>query len=249
MNNKISIITPSYNSEKFLEDCILSVLSQTYLDWEMIIVDDNSSDNSRDIIKRFVKSDNRIKHVFLETHHGAARSRNIAFNIAEGDFIAFLDADDMWMPTKIEKQLSFMKEKNIAFSYTSYQRVSEDGKRLLNIIQPPSSITYSAYLRNTIIGCLTVMIDRSKTGHFQMPDMRTSHDMVLWLNMMKKGFTAYGLDENLAYYRIVSTSNTSKKWKAAKEVWDVYRKVEKLNLIYSAICFVGYVFNALKKRM
>ena len=249
MNNKVSIITPSYNSEAFLEDCITSVLSQTYLDWEMIIVDDNSIDNSRNIIKKFAKLDKRIKYFFLEENQGAAKSRNIAFNIADGEFIAFLDADDMWFSTKLEKQIAFMRAKDIAFSYTSYQRISQDGKQLLNIVNPPSVMNYSTYLRNTIIGCLTVMINRSKTGSFQMPDMKTSHDMVLWLNMMKKGFIAYGLIENLAYYRVVSTSNTSKKWKAAKEVWDVYRKVEKLNLMYSAKCFVSYVYNAIKKRI
>ena len=110
-------------------------------------------------------------------------------------------------------------------------------------------MTYHDYLKNTIIGCLTVIVDREKTGDFEMPDIRSSHDMALWLLIMKRGFFAYGLNENLAYYRIVSTSNTSKKWKSAKEVWDVYRKVEKLNIVYSAICFVGYVYNAIKKRM
>ena len=249
MNNKISIITPSYNSEEFLEECIVSVISQTYVDWEMIIVDDNSIDNSRNIIKKFAKLDQRIKYLFLEKNQGAASCRNIAFNIAEGEFIAFLDADDMWFPRKLEKQHAFMIENDIEFSYTSYQRISQDGKQLLNIVNPPSVMKYSTYLRNTIIGCLTVMINRGRTGSFKMPDIKTSHDMVLWLNMMKRGYIAYGLIENLAYYRIVSTSNTSKKWKAAKEVWDVYRKIEKLSLLYSVICFVSYVYNAIKKRM
>ena len=110
-------------------------------------------------------------------------------------------------------------------------------------------MTYHSYLKNTIIGCLTVIIDKEKTGDFQMPNIRSSHDMALWLLIMKRGFSAYGLDENLAYYRIVSNSNTSKKWKAAKEVWDVYRKVEKLNIIFSIYNFIGYAYNAIKKRM
>ena len=110
-------------------------------------------------------------------------------------------------------------------------------------------MSYHSYLRNTIIGCLTVIIDKESTGDFQMPDIRSSHDMALWLLIMKRGFYAYGLDENLAYYRIVSTSNTSKKCNAAKEVWDVYRKEENLNIIYSTYCFIGYTFNAIKKRI
>ena len=118
-----------------------------------------------------------------------------------------------------------------------------------SIIVAPKEIDYHSYLKNTIIGCLTVIIDREKTGDFYMPNIRSSHDMALWLLIMKRGFTAYGLNDNLSYYRIVSNSNTSKKWKAAKEVWGVYRRVEKLNLLYSTICFICYIYNAIKKRM
>ena len=146
-------------------------------------------------------------------------------------------------------KISFMNEKNIAFSFTSYQPISEGGEKKYSVITAPDKMSYHSYLKNTIIGCLTVIIDKEKTGDFQMPNIRSSHDMALWLLIMKRGFSAYGLDENLAYYRIVSTSNTSKKWKAAKEVWDVYRKVENLNIIYSTYCFIGYAFNAIKKRM
>lgn len=249
MNKLVSIITPSYNSSKFIEECIESVLSQSYSEWEMIIVDDYSNDKSKDIISEFSAKDGRIKPIFLEKNVGAAEARNVAIRQAKGKYIAFLDSDDLWKNNKLEKQLSFMNDKNIAFSFTSYQPISENGIDKYSVIKVPNQIDYHSYLKNTIIGCLTVIIDKEKTGEFQMPNIRSSHDMALWLLIMKRGFTAYGLKENLAYYRIVSTSNTSKKWKAAKEVWDVYRKVERLNIVYSAICFVGYVFNALKKRM
>ena len=249
MNRLVSIITPSYNSSKFIEECINSVISQTYLDWEMIIIDDCSIDNSRDLITKFAKEDSRIHPIFLEENVGAAEARNIAIKESKGKYIAFLDSDDLWKKNKLEKQISFMNEKNIAFSFTSYQPMSENGVEKYSVINVPYQIDYHSYLKNTIIGCLTVVIDREKTGEFQMPNIRSSHDMALWLLIMKRGFSAYGLNENLAFYRIVSTSNTSKKWKAAKEVWDVYRKVEKLNIVYSAICFVGYVYNAIKKRM
>lgn len=249
MNSLVSIITPCYNSSKFIEECIESVLSQSYLEWEMIIVDDCSLDNSRELITQFAKEDSRINPIFLDVNIGAAEARNIAINKSKGKYIAFLDSDDLWKNNKLEKQLSFMNEKNIAFSFTSYQSISEDGMDKYSIIKAKNQIDYHSYLKNTIIGCLTVIIDKEKTGEFQMPNIRSSHDMALWLLIMKRGFSAYGLKENLAYYRIVSTSNTSKKWKAAMEVWDVYRKVEKLNVVYSFICFVGYVFNALKKRL
>ena len=160
-----------------------------------------------------------------------------------------MDSDDVWRKDKLEKQIKFMNDNDIAFSFTSYQPISEDGSKNYSIITAPNKMNYHSYLKNTIIGCLTVIIDKEKTGEFQMSNIRSSHDMALWLMIMKKGFFAYGLDENLAYYRIVSTSNTSRKWKAAQEVWNVYRKEEKLNIIYSIYCFIGYVFNAIRKRI
>ena len=248
-NNLVSIITPSFNSEKFINECIESVIFQTYKDWEMIIVDDCSTDNSRSKIISFANEDNRIKPIFLEKNLGAAEARNIALKKSKGKFIAFLDSDDIWKNNKLEKQINFMNKNDIAFSFTSYQPISENRVEKYSVIEVPKEIDYHSYLKNTIIGCLTVIIDKEKTGEFIMPNIRSSHDMALWLLIMKRGFSAFGLNENLAYYRIVSNSNTSKKWKAVKEVWEVYRKVEKLNLIYSTLCFVSYVYNAIKKRI
>jgi len=249
MSSLVSIITPSYNSSKFIKDCVASVFSQTYKNWEMIIVDDCSKDNSKEIISELSTKDKRIKPIFLEKNVGAAEARNAAIRQSKGKYVAFLDSDDLWNPKKLEKQLSFMYENEIAFSYTNYQFMSENGEDLSNIISAPEKMTYDSYLKNTIIGCLTVIIDREKSGKFEMPNIRSSHDMALWLLIMKRGFSAYGLDENLARYRIVSTSNTAIKWYAAKDVWKVYRQVEKLSFIYSTWCFVWYAFNAFKKRI
>ena len=249
MNSLVSIITPSYNSSKFILECIESVLSQTYENWEMIIVDDCSKDNSKEIISELSTKDKRIKPIFLEKNVGAAEARNTAIRQSKGKYVAFLDSDDLWNPKKLEKQLSFMNENEIAFSYTTYQFMSENGEDLSNIISAPEKMTYHSYLKNTIIGCLTVIIDREKSGEFEMPNIRSSHDMALWLLIMKRGFSAYGLDENLAKYRVVSSSNTSNKLKAAKEVWYVYRIVEKLSFIFSVWCFVNYALNAIKKRI
>ena len=249
MNNLVSIITPSYNSSKFIEECVSSVLSQTYTNWELLIVDDCSKDNSRDIISELADKDERIKSIFLKKNIGAASARNIAIKKAKGKYIAFLDSDDLWESVKLEKQLLFMNENDIAFSFSTYQFMSEDGKILANIVKAPKKMFYNSYLKNTIIGCLTVIIDREKSGDFEMPNIRSSHDMALWLLVMKRGFSAYGLDENLAKYRIVSSSNTANKLKAAKDVWSVYRRVERLSFGYSIICFVGYAFNAIKKRL
>lgn len=248
MNNLVSIITPSYNSSRFIEDCIKSVISQTYLQWEMLIIDDKSQDDSQDKIIGFAKKDSRIKYFFLEENVGAAEARNIAIRKAEGRYIAFLDSDDLWIPEKLEKQIAFMQDKDIAFSFSTYDMISEDGS-VLNTVQSVDKMSYDSYLKNTIIGCLTVIIDKEKTGSFEMPDLRSSHDMALWLLIMKRGFYAYGLDDNLAKYRVSSFSNTSNKFKAAKEVWVLYRDIEKLNFIYSTICFISYAFHAIKKRI
>jgi len=248
MNNLVSIITPSYNSSLFINDCVRSIISQSYTNWELLIVDDCSLDNSKDIISDFSNIDVRIKPIFLENNVGAAEARNVAIRKAKGKYIAFLDSDDFWSSNKLEKQISFMQKNDIAFSYSTYQFISKDGKELNNVILAPKIMTYHSYLKNTIIGCLTVIIDREKTGDFEMPNIRSSHDMALWLLIMKKGFPAYGLNENLAKYRVVPSSNTANKINAAKDVWYVYRKVEKLNILYSAFCFIGYIFNAVKKR-
>ena len=249
MHSLVSIITPSYNSAKFIKQCIESVIAQTYTNWEMIIVDDCSQDNSKEKIIILSKNDARIKTVFLDENIGAAEARNVAIQKAKGKYIAFLDSDDLWHPQKLEKQICFMSKKNIAFSYTTYQSISEDGLNDINTIKAIRKMTYQSYLKNTIIGCLTVIIDIKKTGDFEMLNLRSSHDMALWLLIMKRGFYAYGLDENLAKYRIVQNSNTSSKIKAAKDVWKVYREVENLSFLYSSWCFFHYVFYAFKKRI
>jgi len=247
MNKLVSIITASFNSSQFIENCIDSVISQTYNTWELLIVDDCSSDNSAALVERY--SDNRISLIVLEKNVGASEARNIAIRKAKGKYIAFLDADDMWFPTKLEDQIYFMQKKNIAFSFSSYQIISENGHKLFSVIKVPDIITYSSYLKNTIIGCLTVVVDKDKTGYFEMPNIRSSHDMALWLLIMKRGFKAYGINKSLAKYRLVPTSNTASKWRAAMDVWRVYRINEKLSFIYSLWCFINYAFNGIKKRL
>ncbi len=249
MNNLVSIITPSYNSEKFIKQCIESVIAQTYINWEILIVDDCSRDDSCLVIEKIATHEERIKYFLLDENIGAAEARNVAIRQAKGKYIAFLDSDDLWEPQKLEKQISFMQKEDIAFSFSTYQPISEDGSKLDSIIHAPKIVAYSSYLKNTIIGCLTVVIDREKTGDFEMPNIRSSHDMALWLLIMRRGFDAYGLDENLARYRIVLTSNTASKWHSAKDVWKVFRKIEKLSFFYSSWCFLNYVFNALVKRI
>ena len=249
MSDLISIITPCYNSSKFINECVNSVLLQSYCNWELLLVDDCSNDNSKELLLNIEKKDERIKVTFLDTNIGAAHARNVAIQKAKGKYIAFLDSDDSWDSKKLDKQISFMVQNDIAFSFTSYQSISENGLDIISVIEAPYKMTYNNYLKNTIIGCLTVIIDREKVGDFEMPSIRSSHDMALWLLIMKRGFVAYGFNENLANYRIVSSSNTSSKWDAAKDVWRVYRNLEKLSFFYSIWCFLNYAFNAVIKRI
>lgn len=245
----MSVIMPSYNASGFIAESINSVFLQTYLNWELLIVDDCSKDNSVRIAQKFVDIDQRVRLFPLEKNVGAAAARNVAIEQAKGQYIAFLDSDDVWNEDKLEKQLIFMQQNSYAFTFSDYYVMEEDGKKIGNIVRVPTSLTYHQYLRNTIIGCLTVIIDRKQIGDFRMPLIKSSHDMALWLLIMKRGFKAYGMKETLAGYRLVSTSNTAKKWKAAKDVWRVYREIENLSVLYAAYCFCGYAINAVWKRM
>lgn len=245
----VSIIMPSYNASRFIAESIKSVLAQTYQNWELLITDDCSKDSSIEVVARIVGKDRCIKLFPLLQNVGAAAARNVAIEHAKGQYIAFLDSDDVWEPEKLEKHLTFMKQNKYAFTYSEYYVMEEDGRRTKSIIHIPTSLSYYQYLQNTIIGCLTVVIDRSIVGDFRMPLIKSSHDMALWLLIMKRGYKAYGIKEVLAGYRLVSTSNTAKKWKAAKDVWRVYRKIEHLSVLFSAFCFCGYAFNAVFKRM
>lgn len=245
----VSIIMPSYNAARFIGESINSVLLQTYSNWELLIVDDCSKDNSVEVVRKFANIDKRVVLFSLGKNVGAAAARNVAIEHAQGQYIAFLDSDDVWDEYKLEKQLAFMKQYSYVFTFSNYYVMEENGKKTENIVKVPSSLSYHQYLRNTIIGCLTVIIDRQQTGDFKMPLIKSSHDMALWLLIMKRGFKAYGLKDVLAGYRLVSTSNTAKKWKAAKDVWKVYREIEGLSVLYAAYCFCGYAINAVLKRI
>lgn len=246
---EVSIITPSYNSEKTVEATIRSVLGQTFRDWEMIIVDDCSTDQTLMKLAAAEFADERIHTVFLAENSGAAAARNAALDLARGRYIAFLDSDDCWKPEKLEKQLNFMKKNGYAFSFTGYEYISQDGEPLHKVIQAPAQITYEDMLKNTIVGCLTVMVDRERTGQFRMPDLRSRQDLATWLGLLKKGIVAYGLNETLSEYRISGkTSLSGNKWKAARKTWFVYRQVEKLPVLLSCWYFCHYAAHALIKR-
>ena len=250
-NDLISIITPIYKSEKFIEKTIKCVLAQTYSNWEMLLVDDCTPDDSDKIIKKYVNNDSRIKYFKLDKNSGAAIARNKALKESNGRFIAYLDADDLWKKEKLEKQIKFMKNNNYAFTCTDYEKIDEKGSSLNKIIKIPKKVNYNLFLRNTIIQTVGVMVDTKITGKelLIMPNIRRRQDAATWCQLLKHGYDCYECPENLSYYRVVSNSLSSNKFKAAKMNWYWYRKIEKLSLWKTFYCFMGYAFNAIKKRI
>lgn len=248
-NPVVSVITPTFNSSKFILDTINSVREQTYLNWEMIIVDDCSNDNTVEIIENEVENDDRIKLIKLKKNVGSAVARNTAIEKARGRFIAFLDSDDMWTKDKLDLQVEFMLKNDLAFSFTEYALIDENGKETGKVVKIPEKLNYKELLKNTIIGCLTVMLDKEKIGTIKMPEIRTRQDTALWLKILREGYTAYGLQQNLAKYRKVSNSISSNKFKAMYNTWKVYRNIEKLSFLRSSWCFVNYAYNAYRKRI
>ncbi len=241
MKNKlVSIITPMYNSEKFIDETIKSVLNQTYKEWEMIVVDDNSADKGAEIVERYANLDERIKLIRLNKNQGGAVARNIAIKNSHGDYIAFLDSDDIWTPTKLEVQLRFMQENNYPFTFTAYQQITEEGKKTKKIIKVPSTLNYRQALLKNPIGCLTVIYDVQKLGKVYMPLIRKRQDYALWLKILKKGITGHGLNENLAYYRLRKNSVSSNKIDLIKYQWKLYREIEKLSF-FESVFYLGCV--------
>lgn len=248
---KISIITPVYNCEKFIKKTLECVSNQIYKNWEWLLIDDCSSDNSANIILEYALKDERIKYFKLDKNSGAAIARNTALEKSTGRFIAYLDSDDLWKKEKLEKQVKFMLNNNYAFTCTDYEKIKEDGTSLNKIIKIPEKVNYNLFLRNTIIQTVGVMIDTKLTGKdlLYMPNIRRRQDAATWCQLLKNGFDCYECPENLSYYRVVSNSLSSNKLKAIKTNWYWYRKIEKLPLYKACYCFIGYAFNGIKKRI
>ncbi len=248
-NILVSIITPVYNYERYIAEAIESVLAQTCSNWEMIVVDDRSTDNSPEIVKKYAKKDHRIKLIELPENQGAAMARNRALEHAKGRYIAFLDSDDTWDDSKLEKQIAFMQKNNFPVTFTSYELINENGTRLNHVIHSVKKLSLNDYLKNTIIGFSTAIIDIEQTGSISFMDIKTRSDTQLWITLLKKGFFAYGLDEVLVKYRKDHNSLSSNKIKAALQVWRLYYKIENIGLIRSLYSFLFYGINAIKKRM
>jgi len=238
----VSIITPTYNCGKYISQTIESILKQTYRNWEMIIVDDCSSDDTKEIVEKYKCKDKRINYYLLAQNSGPAIARNKAMEIAAGSYMAFCDSDDIWVYDKLEKQINWMEKNNIYFSCTYYDQVGEDGNSLDRVIKAPRRISYNRQLLDAPIGNSTVVYSVEKMGKFEVPNIRKRNDDALWFRMYKKEMYCYALPCVLMHYRIRKGSVSSNKVQLIKYHWKLYREIEHLGVLRSAFHCCFWVF-------
>lgn len=226
----VSIITPTYNCGRFIAETIATAQAQTYTNWEMIIVDDCSTDDTKQVVDAIAAQDQRIHYHCLEQNSGAAVARTKAMELAQGEYMAFLDSDDLWLPEKLERQLAFMKENGYAFSCTAYEQIDEQSKSLDRVIHTVTKTDYNRLLLDCPVGNSTVMYHVAAMGKFQVPNIRKRNDDALWLQMLKKEKYIWGMDEVLMRYRIRSNSISSNKLAVVKYHWILYRDIEHLSV-------------------
>lgn len=235
MADLVSIITPTYNCGKFIEETIKSVQDQTYTDWEMIIVDDCSTDNTKKVVEAIAATESRIRYYCLDINSGAAVARTEAMKLAKGNYMAFLDSDDLWTADKLCVQLNYMKENNINFSATYYEQITESGDKLGKIVKAPKKTDYNRLLLDCPIGNSTVIYNVDAMGKFEVPNIRKRNDDALWLTMLKKEKYIYGIPQVLMQYRVRKNSISSNKFSLIKYHWYLYREIEHLNVFRSAL--------------
>ncbi|MCM1253423.1 MAG: glycosyltransferase [Clostridium sp.] len=262
MEEMVSIIVPVYRAQDYIIETIAMVQRQTYHNWELILIDDASPDNSAGLIQEAIdrlsnqppqKQGEETGHIRLvrkKENGGAAKARNTGIELAQGRYIAFLDADDIWLPDKLEKELAFMQKKQAGFAFTAYEFGDEQAKGTGKIVAVPETLTYRKALSRTVIFTTTVMFDtKIIPGELiRMPEVE-SEDTAMWWKILRAGYTAYGLNEALAVYRRPKKSLSSNKFTAMKRIWNLYRREEKLTLPDSVICFCLWAVRATLRRI
>ncbi|MBR1391668.1 MAG: glycosyltransferase family 2 protein [Lachnospiraceae bacterium] len=244
--NLVSIITPMYNAQQYIQKTIKSVQAQTYTEWEMLIVDDCSDDRSGEIVLVLAEQDPRIKYYRNSARSGVAGSRNYAISRAQGRYLAFLDSDDLWKPHKLECQIAFMKEKDAGFSYGMCEVIDENGRNLRKDRRVPERVDYKQLLKGNVIPCLTVVIDKKIMPDVKMPEI-PHEDYAAWLTLLRQGGYAYGMQNVLAQYRVSNHTVSSNKIKAMRWTWRIYRNYMKLPVMKSVFYFCAYVWKAVWK--
>ena len=248
MNNKVSIVVPVYNAADYIADTILSVMEQDHKDYELLLVDDGSSDQSTKIIEAYLSD--KVRLLSNTEGKGAAGARNTGIKAASGRYLAFIDADDLWERDKLSTQMDFMQKMGAAFSFTGYEFADGQGKGLGKMVRVPEKICYREALKNTTIFTSTVMFDMEKLSKddVMMPNV-LSEDTATWWKVLKKIPFAYGIDRSLTLYRRPENSLSSNKLEAVRRIWNLYRKVEHLSIVYSMYCFCFWAVRAVARRV
>ena len=254
INDLISIVVPVYNAAPYLKETIRAIEEQTYSNWEVIFVDDASTDDSLQILQGYkasVEDKQRIVILSLKKNKGPAVARNAGVKVATGRYLTYQDADDIWDKDKLEKQIKFMKDKQCAFSFTGYEFADETATRNGKVVYVPEEIRYEEALKNTTISTITVMFDRTKIPEelLEMPEDCQREDTATWWKILKHGYVAYGLNEPLSVYRRHSGSHSANKWNAVKGTWRMYREQEKLAVPKAAYYMTFNLMNAVKRRV
>lgn len=243
----VSIVTPCHNSENSIADTIRSVLMQTYKDWELLIVDDCSSDNSTDIVQSFFQQDSRIKLFKTDTSSGSpSLPRNIGIDNACGKYIAFLDSDDLWLPEKLQKEIDFIEKNNLDLVYSYYEKIQWNGERNNRIIKTCPKSNYQSLLKSNSIPCLTSIISRDAIGSTRFKQI-PQEDFCFWLDILKKGYTAYNLCEVTALYRVARDSRSANKIDMFKGYWNVIRNHQHIGLLYCCYYMLTYTIQGFAK--
>jgi glycosyltransferase involved in cell wall biosynthesis len=244
-NMLVSIIIPTFNSEKFIAETIQSIQAQTYTKWEVIIVDDGSSDKTVSIISKLAQFEERIQFFQLEVNSGAGIVRNLALNKVNGRYVAFLDSDDLWKPTKLENQIKFMTHNDLPFTFSFYDCIDEEGRPLNKRVEAPRNLSYKQLFYCNYVGNLTGIYDVDYFGKISISAIRKRQDWILWLTILKKIKTGQPTPESLAFYRVRQNSISASKLDLLKHNFTVYRTFHRLNVVVSLICMIGFLFTQL----
>ena len=236
----ISVIMPAYNSAKYIEQSIKSVQGQSYENWELLVIDDASSDETTVIIKDLAKEDCRIKLHVNDSNQGTAWCRNYAAQISQGEFVAYLDSDDIWYADKLGRQLSVLAKSDVDLVYCSYGYIDEAGVRSPKIFRVPEQVTLKQMLKQNVIGCSTVMVKKAVAAQYRFSSQYYLEDFVLWLSMLKDKKQLYGLTDALVDYRIRKNSRSNNKLLCAKHRWTVFREFLKFSRLKSMYYMVQY---------
>ena len=246
LDSLVSIITPAYCCAGVVGEMIQSVLDQTYEDWELLIVDDCSRDDTVAVIESYCNDDPRISLICHHSNGGPAKSRNTAIKLSRGRWLAFLDSDDLWLPSKLEISLDYSRKSGASFVYTGFRRISADGAQTGRYLAVPNRLTYRNLLCNTAIATSTVLIDRSSVPDVFMRDTYYD-DFDCWLRILKAGIVAHGINADLMRYRVSPNSISRKKCNSARMVWRAYRQLEGMGIISSSFCFAQYAVRGVFK--